>query len=162
ALGSPFGLQQTLTAGIVSATGRDLPGAGQFTNFIQTDASINPGNSGGPLVNMQGEVIGINTLIFSESGTSAGVGFSIPSNLAKSVYAQLIKSGKVTRAYLGVYLKPITPAIAKSVRYEGQGGALVEDISKDGSPAAKAGLRSGDVIIEFNGQPVKSPKELTT
>src|SRR5499433_2193337 len=108
ALGSPFGLQQTMTAGIVSATGRDLGvQGGQFTNFIQTDASINPGNSGGPLINMDGEVVGINTLIFSQTGTSAGVGFAIPSNLATKVYAQLIKSGKVTRGYLGVYLQPV-------------------------------------------------------
>src|SRR5262249_51554570 len=102
ALGSPFGLQQTMTAGIVSATGRDLRsvGAGQFTEFIQTDASTNPGNSGGPFVNMEGEVIGINTLISTESGQSSGVGFSIPANLAKKVYAQLMKNGKVTRGYL--------------------------------------------------------------
>ena len=107
ALGSPFGLEQTMTAGIVSAIGRDLgAGAGQFTHFIQTDASINPGNSGGPLINMQGEVIGINALIFSQTGTSSGIGFAIPSNLANKIYAQLIKSGKVTRGYLGVYLRP--------------------------------------------------------
>src|SRR5262245_43981268 len=114
ALGSPFGLQQTMTAGIVSAIGRDLgTQAGQYTDFIQTDASINPGNSGGPLVNMQGEVIGINTLIFSQTGTSAGVGFAIPSNLAGKVYSQLVKSGRVTRAYLGVMLKPVTPSLGK-------------------------------------------------
>src|ERR1043165_2415878 len=100
ALGSPFGLQQTMTAGIVSATGRDLGAqAGQFTSFIQTDASINPGNSGGPLVNMAGEVVGINALIFSRSGASEGIGFAIPSNLVNKIYAQLLKSGKVTRAY---------------------------------------------------------------
>jgi serine protease Do len=163
ALGSPFGLQQTMTAGIVSATGRDLRGIGQsqFTDFIQTDASINPGNSGGPLVDMNGEVIGINTLIFSQTGQSNGVGFSIPSNLAHKVYAQLIKTGKVTRAYLGVLLKPVTPAIASSVGYHGTEGALVDDVAKSDSPAARAGLRSGDVITEFEGKSVKSPKELT-
>jgi serine protease Do len=162
ALGSPFGLQQTMTAGIVSATGRDLGvQGGQFTNFIQTDASINPGNSGGPLVNMQGEVVGINTLIFSQTGTSAGIGFAIPSNLATKVYAQLIKSGKVTRGYLGVYLQPVSPALARTVGYNGTEGAVVGDLTKDDSPAARAGLRSGDVIIAFDGKPVKSPKQLT-
>ena len=161
ALGSPFGLEQTMTAGIVSATGRDIPGAGQFTHFIQTDASINPGNSGGPLINMQGEVIGINALIFSQTGTSSGIGFAIPSNLANKVYAQLIKSGKVTRGYLGVYLRPVTPALAKAIGYEGTDGAQVQDITKEDSPAARAGLRSGDVIVEFEGKPVKTPSQLT-
>lgn len=162
ALGSPFGLQQTMTAGIVSATGRDLgAGAGQFTNYIQTDASINPGNSGGPLVNMQGEVVGINTLIFSQTGMSAGVGFSIPSNLATKVYAQLIKSGKVTRGYLGVFLQSVSPSLAKTVGYSGTDGAVVGDLSKGDSPAARAGLRSGDVIVEFDGKRVTSPKQLT-
>jgi len=162
ALGSPFGLQQTMTAGIVSATGRDLGvQGGQFTNFIQTDASINPGNSGGPLVNMQGEVVGINTLIFSQTGTSAGVGFAIPSNLATKVYAQLIKSGKVTRGYLGVYLQPVSPSLARTVGYSGTEGAVVGDLTTNDSPAARAGLRSGDVIIAFDGKPVKSPKQLT-
>jgi serine protease Do len=161
ALGSPFGLQQTMTAGIVSATGRDLgAGAGQFTNYIQTDASINPGNSGGPLVNMQGEVVGINTLIFSQTGTSAGIGFAIPSNLATKVYAQLIKSGKVTRAYLGVFLQPVSPSLARTVGYTGTDGAVVNDLTTD-SPAARAGLRSGDVIVEFEGKHVTSPKQLT-
>ncbi len=160
ALGSPFGLQQTMTAGIVSATGRDLGvGAGQFTNFIQTDASINPGNSGGPLINMQGEVVGINTLIFSETGTSSGIGFAIPSNLATKVYAQLIKNGKVTRGYLGVFLQPVS--LARTVGYTGTDGALVGDVSKEDSPAATAGLRSGDVIVEFDGKKVTSPKQLT-
>jgi serine protease Do len=162
ALGSPFGLQQTMTAGIVSATGRDLgAAAGQFTNFIQTDASINPGNSGGPLINMQGEVVGINTLIFSQTGTSSGIGFAIPSNLATKVYAQLIKTGKVTRGYLGVSLRPISPSLAKAVGYNGSDGALVDDIRRDYSPAASAGLRSGDVIVEFDGKRVTSPKQLT-
>jgi len=162
ALGSPFGLQATMTAGIVSATGRDLgAAAGQFTNFIQTDASINPGNSGGPLVNMQGEVVGINSLIFSESGTSSGIGFAIPSNLATKVYAQLVKSGKVTRGYLGVSLRPVSPALARTVGYTGTDGALVDDLAKDDSPAGRAGLRSGDVIVEFDGKRVTSPKQLT-
>ena len=162
ALGSPFGLQQTMTAGIVSATGRDLGvGAGQFTNFIQTDASINPGNSGGPLINMQGEVIGINSLIFSQTGTSSGIGFAIPSNLATKVYAQLVKTGKVTRGYLGVFLQPVSPSLARTVGYTGTDGALVGDLSREDSPAAAAGLRSGDVIVEFDGKRVTSPKQLT-
>ena len=162
ALGSPFGLSQTMTAGIVSATGRDLgAGAGQFTNYIQTDASINPGNSGGPLVNMQGEVVGINTLIFSQTGTSAGIGFAIPSSLANKVYGQLVKSGKVTRGFLGVTLQPVSPVLASSVGFEGTEGAIIADFAKEDSPAARAGLRSGDVIVEFDGKPVKTPKQLT-
>ncbi|MEK6286667.1 MAG: trypsin-like peptidase domain-containing protein [Acidobacteriota bacterium] len=162
ALGSPFGLQQTMTAGIVSATGRDLGRVGgQFTDFIQTDASINPGNSGGPLINMQGEVVGINTLIFSQTGASSGIGFAIPSNLATKIYAQLIKNGKVTRGYLGVSLRPVSPSLAKSVGYTGTDGALVDDLPRDYSPAGNAGLRSGDVIVEFDGKHVTSPKQLT-
>lgn len=162
ALGSPFGLQQTMTAGIVSATGRDLGvGAGQFTNFIQTDASINPGNSGGPLINMQGEVVGINTLIFSQTGTSSGIGFAIPANLATKIYAQLIKNGKVTRGYLGVFLQPVSASLARTVGYTGTDGAVVGDLSKENSPAANAGLRAGDVIVEFDGKRVTSPKQLT-
>ncbi len=162
ALGSPFGLQQTMTAGIVSATGRDLGSQiGQFTNFIQTDASINPGNSGGPLVNMQGEIVGINTLILSGTGVNTGVGFSIPSNLASNVYSQIVARGKVVRGYLGVLLKPITPAVAKTFGYSGTDGALVDDLVSDKSPAAKAGLHSGDLILEFDGKGVKTPKQLT-
>ncbi|HXG67829.1 MAG TPA: DegQ family serine endoprotease [Blastocatellia bacterium] len=161
ALGSPFGLQQTMTAGIVSAIGRDIPTAGQFVNFIQTDASINPGNSGGPLVNMQGEVIGINSQIYSRTGGNDGVGFAIPSNVASKVQAQLIKSGKVTRAYLGIYLQDVTPAIARTAGYEGTEGVLVRDVTDTTTPAARAGLRSGDIITEFDGKPVKSPKQLT-
>lgn len=160
ALGSPFGLDQTMTAGIVSATGRDLR-SGPYDNYVQTDASINPGNSGGPLLNMNGEVIGINTLIFSRSGGSQGIGFAIPSNLASKVYTQLAKNGKVKRGYLGATLQPITPSIANSLGYEGAEGALVSDLANDSSPAAKAGLRSGDVIVEFDGKPTKSPKQLT-
>ena len=160
ALGSPFGLEQTMTAGIVSATSRDLR-SGPYDNFIQTDASINPGNSGGPLVNMDGEVVGINTMIFSRSGGSEGIGFSIPSNMASKIYTQLAKNGKVTRGFLGVNLQQLTPALAKANGTEGIEGALIGDVTDPASPAAKAGLRSGDVITEFDGKAVKSPKQLT-
>jgi serine protease Do len=160
ALGSPFGLQQTMTAGIISAVGRNL-NRGSFDNYIQTDASINPGNSGGPLVNMNGEIIGINTLIYSESGTSAGVGFSIPSNLANKVYGSLVKYGKVTRGFLGVSLQSMDSAYAKQYGYDKKGGALIADVPDSHAPAARAGLQSGDVIVEFDGKPVASPRELT-
>ncbi len=160
ALGSPFGLQQTMTAGIVSALGRDLGAAQQFTNFIQTDASINPGNSGGPLINMNGEVIGINSMIYSRTGGSEGVGFAIPSSLASKVYTQLVQNGRVARAYLGVLPKQVTPAVAKSINFKGTEGALIRDLSKADSPAAKAGLRSGDIITEVDGIAIKSPKQL--
>jgi serine protease Do len=159
ALGSPFGLQQTMTAGIVSATGRDLR-QGTYDNYIQTDASINPGNSGGPLVNLHGEVVGINTMIISQTGTSAGIGFAVPSNLATKIYTQLVKSGKVTRGYLGVTLRPVTPAVANAVGFSGTKGAVVEDLAGDNVPAARAGLRAGDVIVEFDGKPVSSAKQL--
>jgi serine protease Do len=160
ALGSPFGLEQTMTAGIVSATSRDLR-SGPYDNYIQTDASINPGNSGGPLVNMRGEVVGINTMIFSQSGGSEGIGFSIPSELASKVYGQLAKNGKVTRGYLGVNLQSLSAPVSQAVGFEGTEGALIGDIADNSSPAAKAGLRSGDVIVEFNGKHVTSPKQLT-
>jgi serine protease Do len=158
ALGSPFGLQKTMTAGIVSATGRALNGV--YDNYIQTDASINPGNSGGPLVNMSGEVVGINTMIFSQSGGSEGIGFSIPANLAHKVYAELIRTGKVTRGYLGVTLQPVTSAVARSVGFRGTEGALVADVAEENGPAARAGLKSGDVITQFDGKEVTSPKQL--
>lgn len=160
ALGSPFGLQQTMTAGIVSALGRDLGAGAQFTNFIQTDASINPGNSGGPLVNMNGEVIGINSMIFSRTGGNEGVGFAIPSSLASKVYGQLVKNGRVTRAFLGVQPRELTPAIARSLKYTGTEGVLIRDLSTQNSPAGRSGLRSGDIITEVDGKAVKSPKQL--
>ncbi len=163
ALGSPFGLDQTMTAGIVSALGRDLSRTGQqFTKFIQTDASINPGNSGGPLINMNGEVVGINSMIYSQSGASEGIGFSIPANLASKIYGQLVKNGKVQRGYLGVGLYPakITPALARSLNFKGTEGALVRDLADPHGPAAKAGLKSGDVIIEVDGKAVTSSSQL--
>jgi serine protease Do len=161
ALGSPFGLQQTLTAGIVSATGRDIPGS-QFSRFIQTDASINPGNSGGPLVNMRGEVIGINTLIYSQTGGNIGIGFAIPSNLAREIYGKLVTSGKVTRGYLGVFVKELGAAEAHMFGVEPQSGVLVQQVTDPDSPAAKAGLMSGDIITAVDGKLVKTPQELTS
>jgi serine protease Do len=160
ALGSPFGLQQTLTAGIVSATGRAIPGS-QFSRFIQTDASINPGNSGGPLVNMRGEVIGINTLIYSQNGGNVGIGFAIPSNLAREIYGKLVTNRKVTRGYLGVFVDELDAARARMFGVEPQSGVLVRQTTDPDSPAAKAGLRSGDIITAVDGRAVKSPRELT-
>jgi serine protease Do len=147
ALGSPFGLEQTMTAGIISATGRSF--GGTYDNYIQTDASINPGNSGGPLINMNGEVIGINTMIYSRSGGSEGIGFSVPSNMAKKVKDALLRNGRVSRGYLGV-----------SLQESEENGALVADLT-NGSPASSAGLRNGDRIVEFDGKQVKSTKQLT-
>jgi serine protease Do len=149
ALGSPFGLEQTMTVGIVSATGRQF--GGTYDNYIQTDASINPGNSGGPLLNMKGEVIGINTMIYSRGGGSEGIGFSVPSNTAKSVQEQLLRNGRVSRGYLGVTLQDSETAV---------GGALVAELTS-GGPASGAGLRNGDRIVEFDGKPVKSTRQLT-
>jgi serine protease Do len=149
ALGSPFGLDQTMTAGIVSATGRQF--GGTYDNYIQTDASINPGNSGGPLISMNGEVIGINTMIYSRSGGSEGIGFSVPSNIAKKVKEQLLRNGRVSRGYLAVSLQDSQTA---------EGGATVADVT-NGGPASKAGLRNGDRIVEFDGKAVKSTKQLT-
>jgi serine protease Do len=159
AFGSPFGLEQTMTAGIISAKGRAI-GEGDYNNFLQTDAAINPGNSGGPLVNLQGEVVGINTMILSQSGGFQGVGLAIPGAMADNVYKQLITSGKVTRGWLGVSIQEITPELAKSFNLDGAKGVLVADV-KPGSPAAKAGLRSGDVIIEYNGKETKNPRDLS-
>jgi serine protease Do len=160
AIGNPFGLGHTVTAGIVSAKGREL-GAGPYDDFIQTDTAINPGNSGGPLLDMGGSVIGINSAIFTRSGGNQGVGFAIPVNLAKIIVAQLKESGKVTRAWLGVMIQQITPELQDSLELETRKGALVGDVFKD-SPANKAGLLRGDVIIRFNGEEVSSQRELPT
>jgi serine protease Do len=158
AIGNPFGLDSTVTAGIVSAKGRHI-GQGPYDNFIQTDASINPGNSGGPLINLRGEVIGINTAIFSRSGTNIGIGFAIPINLVKELLPQLRGKGKVTRGYLGVLIQKVTPDIAESLGMEKGYGALVANVSKDG-PAEKAGVKVGDVIVEFDGKQIKDSGEL--
>jgi len=152
AIGNPFGLEQTVTTGIVSGTGRVI-GGGPYDDYIQTDTSINPGNSGGPLINARGQAVGINTLIFSQSGGSIGIGFAIPVNLAKPVLAQLASEGHVVRGWLGVSIQPVTPELAKSLKLSETQGALVSSVTED-SPAAKAGLKPGDVIVEFNGQRV--------
>lgn len=158
AIGNPFGLDSTVTSGIVSAKGRHI-GQGPYDNFIQTDASINPGNSGGPLINLKGEVIGINTAIFSRSGTNIGIGFAIPINLVKEVLPQLRGKGKVTRGYLGVLIQKVTPDIAESLGMDKSYGALVANVSKDG-PAEKAGVKVGDVIVEFDGKQIKDSGDL--
>jgi serine protease Do len=159
AIGSPFGLQQTVTAGIISAKGRSIEPGNPFSDFIQTDAAINPGNSGGPLVNMSGEVIGINSAILSRSGGNVGIGFSIPSNMAKRIYTELAAKGKITRGWLGVSIQPLTPELAKSFGLKEAKGVLVADVIKD-SPADKAGLTSGDILTEFDGKKVDVPQDL--
>jgi len=158
AIGNPFGLDSTVTSGIVSAKGRHI-GQGPYDNFIQTDASINPGNSGGPLINLRGEVVGINTAIFSRTGGNIGIGFAIPINLVKELLPQLRGKGKVTRGYLGVLIQKVTPEIAESLGMEKGYGALVANVSKDG-PADKAGVKVGDVITEFDGKEVKDSGDL--
>ena len=155
AIGNPFGLDRTVTAGIVSAKGRVI-GAGPYDNFIQTDASINPGNSGGPLLNMQGEVVGINTAIVAQG---QGIGFAIPVNTVKPMIPELETKGKVTRGFLGVNIQAITPALAKSLGLPDQKGALVADVNPD-TPAAKAGIKRGDVIVAFNGKEVTDSQSL--
>lgn len=159
AVGNPFGLSQTVTAGIVSATGRANVGIADFEDFIQTDAAINPGNSGGALVNIRGELVGINTAIFSTTGGYQGIGFAIPSNMAKSIMESLIQSGKVVRGWIGIYIQPITPELAQQFRLHDEQGVLVGDVVED-SPAEKAGIQRGDVILEFNGRKVEDPRSL--
>lgn len=158
AIGNPFGLDHTVTAGIVSAKGRQI-GAGPYDNFIQTDASINPGNSGGPLLNMRGEVVGINTAIFSQSGGNIGIGFAIPTNLVKEVLPQLKEKGRVVRGYIGATVQRLTPAIAESMGMKEARGALVADVVK-GGPAERAGIKTGDVIVRFDGKEVKDSADL--
>lgn len=155
AIGSPFQLQATVTVGVVSAKGRQNLRITDFEDFIQTDAAINPGNSGGPLINLKGEVIGINTAIVSKSGGYAGIGFAVPSNMAKHVMDQIINNGTVTRGFLGVSLQPIDQDMADAFGLDRPDGALVADVVK-GSPADKAGLKQGDIILEYNGIPVKT------
>src|SRR5690349_16564126 len=159
AIGNPFGLEQTVTTGIVSATGRVI-GEGPYDDFIQTDASINPGNSGGPLINAHGQAVGINAAIFSQSGGSVGIGFAIPINMAKFVVPQLADHGTVTRGWLGVTIQPLTPELAKGFQVPGGGGALVSSV-QDGSPAAQAGIKAGDVVTEYDGHKLAQHGELS-
>ncbi len=159
AIGAPFGLENTVTQGIVSAMSRNLPDD-QFVPFIQSDAAVNPGNSGGPLFNMAGEVIGINSQIFSTSGGYMGMSFSIPINLAVQIKDQLIKDGKVSRGRIGVMIQGMTPELAKSFGLDKPNGALIAQVEKDG-PAAKAGLEEGDIVIEYAGKPVVEVRDLT-
>ena len=158
AIGNPFGLGGTVTSGIISAFNRDI-NAGPYDSFIQTDASINRGNSGGPLFNLDGEVLGINTAIFSPTGGSVGIGFSIPANLAKPIIEQLRKFGKTQRGWLGVRIQELTPEIAKSLGMKNEDGVLISMVNP-GEPAEKGGLKSGDVILEFNGKKIKDVKSL--
>ena len=157
AIGNPFGLGHTVTAGIVSAKYRQI-GAGAYDNFIQTDASINPGNSGGPLLSKAGEVIGINSAIYSQSGGSIGIGFAIPVNMAKDLLPQL-KKGKVVRGWLGVMVQKITPDLKEKLKIKDERGALVADVTA-GGPAEKAGIKRGDVIVSFNGREIKDTSDL--
>ncbi len=158
AIGNPFGLGGSVTAGIVSARGRDIR-QGPYDDFIQTDAAINRGNSGGPLFNMDGQVIGINTAIYSPTGGSVGIGFSIPANLAKSVVSQLREFGHARRGWLGVRIQQVTPDIAESLGLKDSAGAMVAGVNEDG-PADKAHIKNGDVILKFNNQDVKEMKNL--
>jgi serine protease Do len=157
AIGNPFGLGNTVTAGIVSAKYRHI-GAGSYDNFIQTDASINPGNSGGPLLNTAGEVVGINTAIYSQTGGSIGIGFAIPVNMARDLIPQL-KEGKVIRGWLGVMIQKITPELKEKLGLKDDRGALVGDVTADG-PAEKAGIKRGDVIVSFDGKTINEMSEL--
>jgi len=159
AMGNPFGVGRTVTMGIVSAIQRGNLGIEDYEDFIQTDASINPGNSGGALVNVRGELIGINTAILSPSGGNLGIGFAVPSNMARSVMDQIIKTGKVTRGFMGVSMQDITPDIATAMKLNARKGALIGGVETN-SPAARAGLQPGDVILEFNGKAVVDSREL--
>jgi serine protease Do len=158
AIGNPFGLGGTVTSGIISARSRDI-NAGLFDNFIQTDAAINSGNSGGPMFNLAGEIIGINTAIYSTSGGSIGIGFAIPANMAKPIINQLKEKGKVSRGWLGIKIEPVTIEISESLGLKEPKGAIVVDVEPK-SPAAKSGIIVGDVIIEFDGQEINNNKAL--
>ncbi|MCE5328355.1 MAG: trypsin-like peptidase domain-containing protein [Planctomycetaceae bacterium] len=159
AIGSPQGLNQTVTAGIISAKGRTTGETNTFQSFIQTDAAVNRGNSGGPLVNMRGEVVGINTAILTESGGSEGIGFAVPSNMARNIMRQLIDKGKVTRGFLGITVQEVSPSLAKSFSLPDIAGVLVT-MTMPESPAARAGIKEGDFITALDGQPVTEPNDL--
>ncbi|HEX8711995.1 MAG TPA: DegQ family serine endoprotease [Terracidiphilus sp.] len=160
AIGEPFGLQGTATMGIVSATGRSNLGIESYEDFIQTDASINPGNSGGAMIDLHGDLVGINTAIESGGGGgNVGIGFAIPINMARSVMNQIIAHGKVIRGYLGIYIGNLTPELAKQFGYSGTGGVLVNDVSPN-TPGSRAGLRRGDIITAVNGEPMSTNSQL--
>ena len=160
AIGSPFGLSSTVTLGIISALGRGNVGIADYEDFIQTDAAINPGNSGGALINMNGDLIGINTAIFSRTGGSEGIGFAIPSSIALDIVESLQKTGKVVRGWMGVAIQEITPALAKSFKLpEQRKGVLISDVNENG-PSYEAGIKRGDVVIAFNGKDVQSVSQL--
>jgi Do/DeqQ family serine protease len=159
AIGNPFGLGQAVTSGIVSALGRTGLGLESYENFIQTDASINPGNSGGALINLRGELVGINTAIFTPGGGNVGVGFAVPINMAESVMKQLVANGEVHRGHLGVQVKDLTPELADSMGVSGRQGAIVDFVDVL-SPAQKAGLAPGDIILSVDGEPVHGAADL--
>ena len=156
AIGNPFGLDQTVTVGVISATGRSDVGVATYENFIQTDASINPGNSGGPLINLKGEVVGVNTAIVA---AGQGIGFAIPINMVKRVVDQLVEKGKVVRGWLGVALQPLSKELVQTLGLPGSEGALVASTIPD-SPAAKAGLQQGDVVLTYDKTPVEDSHHL--
>ncbi len=155
AIGNPFGLSHTVTAGIVSAKGRNRVGLAAFEDFIQTDAAINPGNSGGPLLNLDGKVVGINTAIVSRSGGNMGIGFAIPINMAKSIYEQLVDKGMVERGYLGIMVQDLSTELAESFDFENTKGVLIPKVEED-SAAEKAGIKQGDIVVEFEGKPAEN------
>ncbi len=159
AIGNPFGLSQTVTVGVVSAKGRSRMGINEYENFIQTDAAINPGNSGGPLLNIHGEVIGMNSALYSRTGGYMGIGFAIPINMVKSIEDQLQKNGKVTRGWLGVAIQDVDENLAESFGLEKAEGILVSDVQPD-SPAEKAGLKQGDVLLKLGNTPLKDVTDL--
>jgi serine protease DegS len=159
AIGNPFGVGQTVTSGIISATGRDHLGITAYEDFIQTDAAINPGNSGGALINTHGELIGINSAIYSKTGGSMGIGFAIPINLAKGVMTQIIENGYVIRGWLGIEAQDMTPQLAKSIGLPFKPGMRISMVIKNG-PAAEAGLLSGDILVAINGKPIEEASEV--
>ena len=159
AIGNPFGVGQTVTSGIISATGRNHLGITAYEDFIQTDAAINPGNSGGALINTHGELIGINSAIYSKSGGSMGIGFAIPISLAKGIMTQIIENGYVIRGWLGIEAQDMTPQLAKSIDLPFRQGMLIRSIIKNG-PAAEAGLLPGDIVVAINGKPIEETNEV--
>ncbi|MGL6040992.1 MAG: S1C family serine protease, partial [Deefgea sp.] len=159
AIGNPFGVGQTVTMGIISALGRSELGINTFENFIQTDAAINPGNSGGALIDTQGNLLGINTAIYSKTGGSLGIGFAIPATTVKQVMEAIIKDGGVTRGWLGIEVQDVTPEMAASFRLESVKGALIAGVVRNG-PAAKSGIRPGDVLVQIDGKEISNSSQM--